>query len=99
MYIYVRTGVAHAWGSLKVDILWVGQRVGLLCILTVYLLGEILSAASIKVASCYTRKASNPLSGHHYQNSDRPFRADVMVRQCSVDEAACSELCSVQRSR
>ena len=33
------------------DILWVGHRVGLWCILTVHLLSEILGIASIKVAS------------------------------------------------
>ena len=30
-----------------------------------HLLSEILGTASIKAASWYTRKASNPLSGHH----------------------------------
>ena len=50
---------------LPVDFLRVGHRVGLWCILTVHLLSEILGTASIKVASWYIRKASNPLSGHH----------------------------------
>ena len=52
--------------SLVDDFIWVGHRVGHWCILTVHLLSEILSTASIKAVSWYTGRASNPSPRHHF---------------------------------